>query len=128
MPIYSFRNPNTGEIKDVIFSMNDKKEFVEDGVIWEREFTVPNAAIDTEVDPNSPKDFVRATNKKGTIGDLFDRSKELSEKRKEKNSGIDPVQEKYYSDYSKTRKGKKHPDVIKREKQNNLKKLGIKLT
>ena len=39
---------------------------------------------------------------------MWDRSKELSEKRKEKE-GRDPVQQQYFKDYSKKRKGVKHP-------------------
>jgi hypothetical protein len=126
MPIYLFQNPETDEVKEVVLGMNDPKVYQNDGVNWVRLFTIPNAAIDTQVDPHSAKDFVKATNKKGTIGDLFDRSAELSEKRKEK-IGHDPLKEKYYENYSKTRKGKKHPDVIKREKTASLKKLGITL-
>jgi hypothetical protein len=126
MPIYLFQNPETDEVKEVVLGMNDPKVYQNDGVNWVRLFTIPNAAIDTRVDPHSAKDFVKATNKKGTIGDLFDRSAELSEKRKEK-IGHDPLKEKYYENYSKTRKGKKHPDVIKREKTDSLKKLGITL-
>jgi hypothetical protein len=126
MPIYLFQNPETDEVAEVVLGMNDPKVYQNDGVNWVRIFTIPNAAIDTQVDPHSAKDFVKATNKKGTIGDLFDRSAELSEKRKEK-IGHDPLKEKYYENYSKTRKGKKHPDVIKREKTASLKKLGITL-
>jgi hypothetical protein len=126
MPIYLFQNPETDEVKEIVLGMNDPKVYQNDGVNWVRLFTIPNAAIDTQVDPHSAKDFVKATNKKGTIGDLFDRSAELSEKRKEK-IGHDPLKEKYYENYSKTRKGKKHPDVIKREKTDSLKKLGITL-
>ena len=39
---------------------------------------------------------------------MFDRSAELSEKRR-KIYGKDPVKEKYYKDWSKKRKGKVHP-------------------
>lgn len=126
MPIYLFQHPETNQVKEVVLGMNEPKVYQHDGVNWVRIFTIPNAAIDTQVDPHSAKDFVKATNKKGTLGDLFDRSAELSEKRKEK-IGHDPLKEKYYENYSKTRKGKKHPDVIKREKTASLKKLGISL-
>ena len=54
------------------------------------------------------KDFVEKTrNKSGTIGDLWDMSKELSEKRKKKH-GKDPILQKYYKNYSKERNGMKH--------------------
>ena len=39
---------------------------------------------------------------------MMDRSAELSEKRKELNGGTDPVQTKYFENYSKKRKGLKH--------------------
>jgi hypothetical protein len=43
------------------------------------------------------------------MGDLWDRSQELSDKRKKLYSGEDPVKKKYYKDWSKKRKGKVHP-------------------
>ncbi len=128
MPIYLFQNPTTGEIREFIFSMNDEKRVFQDNVEWERVFTRPNSSIDTEVDPFSPKDFVKATTKPDTYGAMMDRSAELSERRKEKNGGIDPVKEKYYQDYSTTRKGAKHPDVIKRESKERLNKLGVSIS
>jgi hypothetical protein len=52
-------------------------------------------------------------NKKGTMGDLFDQSKELSEARKKIHGGKDPVKQKYWKEWSKKRKGKKHPEMFK---------------
>jgi hypothetical protein len=46
------------------------------------------------------------------MGDLWDRSAELSAKRKDK-MGKDPVKEKYFENWSKKRKGKKHPSAGK---------------
>lgn len=43
------------------------------------------------------------------MGDLWDRSQELSEKRKKLYGGEDPVKKKYYDNWSKKRKGKVHP-------------------
>ena len=60
----------------------------------------------------------KSTNKKGSLGDVMDYSKELSEARSEKNGGIDPVKEKHYKEYSAKRKGAKHIDEMK----SNLKK------
>jgi hypothetical protein len=58
---------------------------------------------------SSEQDFVRVTSsQRGNVGDLFDRSKELSEKR-QKIYGKDPVKNKYFKDWSKKRGGKKHP-------------------
>jgi hypothetical protein len=105
--------------------MEDKHEyFGENGDenSWKRVFTVPNASIDSQVDPFSSKDFVNKTNnKKGTYGDLLDRSKEMSEKRAQIAGGVDPVKEKYYQDYSKARKGAKHPDQLKSYESKNVK-------
>ena len=113
MPIYIFKHPQTGETREIIQGMNDAHEYESDGVKWERVFINPNAAIDTNsnADPFSEKDFVKVTaNKKGEkIGDIWDRSTELSEKRKDKVGAADPVMKKYYENWSKKRKGKKHP-------------------
>ena len=51
---------------------------------------------------------------KGTVGDLLDASKEMSQKRAESNGGVDPVKEKYFKKYSESRRGAKHPDEIKK--------------
>lgn len=110
MPEYSFKHPKTKEIKTLIQKMSDKHEFVDDnGVRWERVFEVPNASIDTEIDPFSLQDFKEKTNnKRGNVGNLWDLSKELSEKRI-KLSGKDKVKEKTIQDYRKKCKGKRHP-------------------
>ena len=41
------------------------------------------------------------------MGDLWDRSKELSDKRAHENGGVDPIRANYEKDYSSKRKGKK---------------------
>ena len=50
MPIYLFKNPKNGKVKEVFQSMNSDHIYSEDGVKWERVFTVPQASIDTEID------------------------------------------------------------------------------
>lgn len=113
MPLYSYSNPKTGEIKDIVQGMNDEHVYIEDGVKWDRVFSKPQASVDTKIDPFSSQDFSNKTSsKKGTLGDIFDLSKEASIKRSEK-IGFDPVKEKYYEDYSKKRGGKPHPDKLK---------------
>lgn len=95
---------------------------------WKRVWTKPQMGVDTvRIDPYSTSDFVKATNKKGTMGDLWDRSAELSKKREEKE-GLDPIKEKFFEDYAKKRKGKKHPDQQRRESEATLKKKGIKIS
>lgn len=115
MPLYLYLNERTGETKEILQSMNDVHSYEEEGVAWKRVFTIPQTSIDTKIDPNSSKDFVRATNKKGTIGDIMDLSAELSDKRAEKE-GTDPVKQKHFEDYKKKNNGKKHlldrPKVI----------------
>ena len=130
MPIYSFQNPETGEIVDVIQKMNDAHTFIdENGLEYIRLFFSPNVSIDSNINAFSSKDFVEKTkNKKGTIGDLFDKSRELSEKRG--GSGADPVLKKYYDSYAKDN-GVKHANQINQENKskanNSLKKLGISI-
>lgn len=95
MPYYLFENPKTGKIEEIFFHMNDEKRYVdEDGLEWTRIFTVPQASFDTQSDPYSEKDFRKVTNKNGTIGDLWDKSAEFSERRAAKD-GVDSYKEKY---------------------------------
>lgn len=110
--LYVYQHPDTGEIVEVSQGMNDEHVYVVDGVKWNRIFTVPNASIDTKIDPFSSKDFAQKTLKKGTMGDLFDRSRELSEKRKDKE-GYDPVEKKQAEKYNKEF-NLKHPSQIKK--------------
>lgn len=110
MPIYIYQNPKTKEIKEIIQSVHDKHEYIENGIKWSRIFTTPQVNTQERLNENSTeKDFSRVTgNQKGSVGDLWDRSKELSEKRK-KIYGEDKVKGKYFKDWSKKRKGKIHP-------------------
>lgn len=122
MARYNYQNPETEEVIEVIQTMSEEHVyFDENGLKWNRLFTVPQMSFDVKCDPHSEKDFAKITNKPGTIGDLWDRSAELSEKRASKNGGIDPVKEKYFEDYSKKRSGQKHPDQIKQETNQKLK-------
>lgn len=72
------------------------------------------------------EDFRKVTSSKNyKVGDLYDISKEMSESRAAKNGGKDEVREKFYADYEK-RLNRKHTDVIKREKREQLRKtMGI---
>ena len=125
MPVYLFKNPKTGKVKEVFQSMNSEHVYSEDGIKWERVFTIPQASIDTEIDAFSEDSFKKKTSgKRETIGDLMDRSKELSEKR-QAIAGVDPVQNKFFEDYSKKRKGKKHPKDPSREIKYNKNMFSI---
>jgi hypothetical protein len=128
MPYYLFRNIATDEYREVFFHMNDAKEYNgDDGTeigYWVREYIIPNASFDTEIDPYSAKDFQKATAKRGTMGDLWDRSAELSEKRADRN-GQDPLKQKFYDDYAKNHNGKKHYKQLQDEAKTVAKNHGI---
>ena len=51
---------------------------------------------------------ITTSNKKETVGDLQDRAREASDKRKEKN-GYDPIQSNWFDSYAEKRGGKRHP-------------------
>ena len=112
MPVYFFEHPETGEVKEVQQRMKGEHVYQdENGVQWNRVFTAPYTSIPIGVNPHSAEDFVgRTKNLKGTtVGEMWDLSKELSEKRKqERGDGVDPVQNKYFKSYAKKRKGLKH--------------------
>ena len=113
--IYLFEHPDTGELRDVFFEVNDEKIYVDEkGVTWQRRFTLPQISIDTKIDPYSQKQFMDKTNKSSTIGDLWDRAADLSAARAEKD-GIDAVKQKWEDKESKIRggrkKGKKWKDI-----------------
>jgi hypothetical protein len=118
MPIYIYHNTETDEYREIVQTMSEVHEYFGtdgDEKCWKRVFTVPQASIDAAVDPFSSKQFVdKTSNKKGTYGDLLDRSNEMSQKRAALAGGVDPVKEKYYENYSKARKGAKHPDMFKK--------------
>lgn len=115
MPIYVYKHPDKENYIEIIQSMNDVHEYTdEDNLKWKRVFINPQLNVESNIDPFDNKSFIEKTGKmKGTLGEMMDYSKELSEKRKSMNGGVDPVKEKYYEGYSKDRKGAKHPDQIK---------------
>lgn len=121
MPIYIYKHPSEEEYTEVLQTMaEDHVYFDSDGLEWKRVFTVPNASIDSQIDPHSSKEFINKTaNKKGSMGDIMDYSKDLSLQRAEANGGIDPIKEKYYKDYASKRKGAKHIDQMKSDAKKN---------
>ena len=109
MPEYIFKHPKSNRTISIIQSINDEHVYVdEDGVKWDREWTIPTAGVDT-VNDGSFKSFKNATsNKKGvTLGNMWDASREASERRVRSN-GKDLIKESFFNDYSKKRLGKKH--------------------
>jgi len=107
MPEYIYENPDTGEQVSVWQSVHEEHVYEIEGIEYSRVYTVPQASIDTRIDPYSQKEF-REKTKVENVGDMWDRSKELSEIRAAKE-GKDPIKEKYFKDYTKKTKGKKHP-------------------
>ncbi|MBP01503.1 MAG: hypothetical protein CMM25_01640 [Rhodospirillaceae bacterium] len=115
MPLYIFKHPEKEEYKEVMFSMDEEKLYQKDGKVWERVFSSPQLNTSSSIDPWDNSSFVNTTsNTKGNMGDLIDRSKEMSLKRAEQNNGVDPVKQKYFENYSKKRAGQLHPDQKKK--------------
>ena len=111
MPLYTYINPKTKQTIDVVQSINENHVYFDkNGLEWRRVFTVPevntHGTLKADTTEKQFSDYTR--NQKGSMGDLYDRSAELSEKRK-KIYGKDPVKKKYFNDWSKKRKGKVHP-------------------
>jgi hypothetical protein len=108
-PIYTYKHPDREEYIDIIQAMMEEHVYVDKGgVKWEREYAAPNAQVKDTIDPFNKNQFLQKTaDSKGTMGDMLDRSRELSEKRKEV-LGKDPVQEKFFDNYAKERRGQRH--------------------
>ena len=109
MPIYTYKNPETGDTKDVLQKMNDEHKYVADGVEWQRIFQAPNAVIDAKLDPFSKKKFVEKTKNIKTYGDAWDISKEMSQEREAKMGKPDEVKKKaedtfYYKQQQKKKR------------------------
>ena len=123
MPLYVFQNPITGENVEVFFHMEEDKEYIDDdGLKWKRVLLSPQLNTEASIDPWSNDDFVNKTsNTKGSIGDLMDRSNELSQKRAEQHGGTDPIKEKYYKKYAEERNGAKHMDEMKKFENKDVK-------
>ena len=112
MPIYIYEHIETGEIAEVVQSMNEERIYNgkngDEKGKWQRIFTAPNVQSDTRIDPFSEKQFSEKIGKsKGKLRDVIERSAELSEKRAEKLGGEDPVKRKHFADYEK-KTGAKH--------------------
>ena len=114
MPQYSYRNEVTGEVKDVFQRMDEEHIYEENGVQWKRVFISPQTRVSSfsSLDPNSYQEFSNWIDKGkgGSVGDLWDASKELSEKR-ESQKGTDEIKKSSLADYSKTRNGISHPSA-----------------
>ncbi len=118
MPQYLYKHPTEEKYVEVIQRMTEKHVFFDvDGLEWARVFTIPQAIISStsEMDPFKISDHVRKTgNMKGTIGDLWDIGREMSERREDKLGHEDPVKRKYFDDYKKKNGCKHYHDTVKK--------------
>ncbi len=128
MPVLDFQSED-GEIISVHVKLDAPKEDfqihtrVEDKKVFKRIYSSPLFSKDTDTGDGSKADFERTiTGKNDTLGDVWKRSKDLSEQRAAKNGGVDPVLEKYYSDYEKKNRTK-HADVLKKNRQESIERL-----
>lgn len=131
MPQYVFAKVSNPEVtQDLFYAMKDVPSvgtvITIEGAQWRRCFTKPRMGVDTQCDPHSARDFVKATNKKDSVGSMWDRSKEMSLKRAEKD-GVDNVKETFYRDYTRRRKGRVHPEQKREQGVKSLAKKGIRL-
>lgn len=132
MPLYEFISlQDDGATRLIFFESKDTPSIGTvisgaDGQQWRRVASLPGTANDMQIDPFSKKDFVSKTgNKKGTLGDLWDKSKELSAARKKK-LGHDPVEKKFHADYQEKFK-QKHFDQRREEANKKLEKIGVSI-
>lgn len=128
MPILDFQAED-GEILSVHVKLDAPKEDFkvqtreEDKKVFKRIYSSPLFSKDTAAGDGSKKDFERLiTGKNDTLGDVWKRSKDLSNERAAKNGGTDPVLEKFYTDYEKKNRVK-HADVVKRDRAKALENL-----
>lgn len=88
MPFYIFENPETKERREVRQRMADVHEYTdENGLKWNRVFLAGNMSVDSRPNVDCTKSLANSTsNKKETVGDIQDRAREASDKRKEKTA------------------------------------------
>ena len=91
MPEYCYINRETQEIKSVFQSMQEEHTYSENGVKWDRVWEAPRVSFDSQIDPWSARSFTDATGaKNGTMGDIWDLSREMQQKRAQ-GGEIDPL-------------------------------------
>lgn len=110
MPAYIYKHPDLDEYVEVIQRMNDEHVyFDEEGVQWKRVLTPPqvNAERIGTINPFDTQKAAEITGRrKGTIGDLWDSSRELSQRREDKLGHEDPIKRNYFKQYEKQNKVK----------------------
>ena len=132
MPNYAFVSVSNPKVVTERFYHMDSAPSIgstitdKDGSQWRRLAVNPQASFDTQCDPYSASDFVKATNKRDNVGALWDRSAEMSAKRTEKD-GKDEVKQQFYDGYARRRRGKRHPQEIREAGTRHLKSKGISI-
>jgi hypothetical protein len=116
MPNYLFRKED-GSIIELFFSMKEAPRIGERIILDDFTKAIRLASIPSFKQglPNDIYDIdklAQFSTPHETIGDTMERSRELSHKRAEENGGIDPIKRKFFDNYSKERKGKKHPKDV----------------
>lgn len=109
MPTYCFECKKCKKEWEEVFRMKDDKisKCPKCKKTGARIFTSPQANIDAKIDPWDINKAVEKTGKnKGNLGDLWDRAKEMSEKRG--GEECDPLYKKATDNYAKARKGKQY--------------------
>lgn len=106
MPIYVFKHPDKEEYEEVLQKMSDEHAYADSsGLQWQRVFTAPaTISLGLISDTDSSSQFVDKT-KGWTAGEMWDYSKELSERRKDKR-GDDHVERARDKERGKKRKHK----------------------
>lgn len=121
MPEYIYKHPEKEEYVSIIQGMNEKHIYIDkESVEWQRVLFAPNMNIDENIDPFNKNQYIEKTkNMKGSVGDLMDHSRELSEKRAATYGGEDPIKRKYLDDWSQKRGGMTHPEDKKKRTAEN---------
>lgn len=132
MPIFEFSHEESGETISLHLDLKQPSEAYRlqtiDGKTYKRVYTAPLAGRDTIVRDATLDDYTRITeNKNLTVGEMAKISKEMAEKRGERE-GTDKVKNEFYRNYEQ-KIGKKHKDEIKNERRKkaeaSLKKFGV---
>jgi len=125
-PQYSFENEK-GEVIDVVLGIHDDHSSIEkDGIEYKRVFTPPNVATDTNWNAEDSRDFVNKSSlKKGNLGNLWEKSQELSMKR-EKIYGEDKFKKQSIEENRKLRGGRLTPQELRETRQKGI-EIDLKL-
>lgn len=127
MPSYEMENLATGKIELFFIPITEYPSLGEvreiDGEKWRRVITEAPMGIVKSSDNPTLNNFINeSASKRGTVGDLMEKSQEMSEKRaKDSVNGRDPVKDKWFDRWSKKRDGKQHPSDTRPKKRTRLK-------